>query len=137
VDDEASKTILYGAGSLHELKKRFEVYDRMGCGATDHSVGSCTHKDKGPKCFKCNEFGHIFTKCTKAEKKENIKSVNVVRAEDIQTIPVIINGSKVSALLDTGSDVNLTREDVVNAIGVTNLQETTRIFTGLGNVNQA
>jgi len=73
MDDEASKTILYEVDSLHELKKRFEVYDRMkekteksksfgkkeinkgkamkdrkrshcyGCGATDHSVGSCTH----------------------------------------------------------------------------------------------
>jgi len=163
VDDEASKTILYGVSNLHELKKRFEVYDRMkektekskssgkkevnkikavkdgkrlhcyGCGATDHSVGSCTHKDKGPKCFKCNEFGHISTKCTKAEKKESAESVNVIRAEDIQTVPVMINGSKVSALLDTGSDVNLIRKDVVDAIGVTNLQGTTRIFTGLGN----
>jgi len=100
--------------------KRSHCY---GCGETDHSVGSCTHKDKGPKCFKCNEFEHISTKCTKTEKKENTKSVNVVRAEDIQTVPVIINGSKVDALLDTGSNVNLIREEnVVNAIGIANLQ---------------
>jgi len=39
VDDEASKTILYGTGSLHELKKRFEVYDKMK-EKTEKSKGS-------------------------------------------------------------------------------------------------
>lgn len=62
------------------------------------------------------------------------KSVNIVRTTDIKTISVVINGIKIEALLDTGSDVNLIREDISMKIGNPELLPTNRVFMGLGNV---
>lgn len=164
-DNEASETILYGAMTLHELKRKFEVYDRMkertrneehdkekiaktdkqekidkklhcfGCGVTDHNVENCIHKDKGPKCFRYNRFGCIASICTKTGKTQsNQKSVNIIRTTDIKTISVVINGIKIEALLDTGSDVNLIREDISIKIENPELLPTNRVFMDLGNV---
>lgn len=46
----------------------------------------------------------------------------------------MINGIKIEALLDTGSDVNLIREDISMKIGNPELLPTNRVFMGLGNV---
>lgn len=46
----------------------------------------------------------------------------------------MINGIKLEALLDTGSDVNLMRENISMKIGNPELLPTNRVFMGLGNV---
>lgn len=46
----------------------------------------------------------------------------------------MINGIKIEALLDTGNDVNLIREDISMKIENPELLPTNRVFIGLGNV---
>ena len=41
------------------------------CGSKDgHKSIQCKFKDKGPKCFNCNNFGHISSECTERKNKE-------------------------------------------------------------------
>lgn len=48
----------------------------FACGSPNHAVKECPHKDKGPKCFRCDQFGHISSKCENPKrikkKKESI-----------------------------------------------------------------
>lgn len=106
------------------------------CGSTEHEVKNCTNADKGPKCFKCNNFGHIATKCPQGQQMESTTSgVNWVTSADDNCIPVNVAGLKYSALLDTGSDVNLMRKDVYEGIGQPKMNTTMRTLTGFGNTS--
>lgn len=178
-DDEVSKTVLYNSRTIRELKKNFEIYDRMKervqrkrtgkkshakadvrdakgtqskssskqmdktdkrycfhCGSAEHEVKSCPNADKGPKCFKCNQFGHIASKCSQDEKRESkTTTVNWVTSTDDKCVPVDIAGARYSALIDTGSDASLMRDDVYEKIGRPVMDRTTRTLTGLGNIS--
>lgn len=174
-DDKASKAVLYNSRTIRELKKNFEIYDRMRekmqrkkvgkknhakdakdvkvaqpksngkptdkkhcfhCGSAEHEVKNCSNTDKGPKCFKCNQFGHIAPKCPQARKKESkTADVNWVTSVDNRCVPVDVAGSRYSALIDTGSDASLMREDVYEKIGKPVIGHTTRTLTGLGNTS--
>lgn len=104
------------------------------CGSTEHIVQHCTNKDKGPRCFGCNEFGHISTACPKKSEEEVRKSVNCVRSADDKLVAVKINNVVCYALIDTGSDVNLIREDIFKKIARAKLYATRRVLTGFGNL---
>lgn len=91
------------------------------------------HKDEGPKCFRCDQFGHISTKCenlAKADKRED--KVNRVAADD-DTVVVRVNGSDIPAILDTGCFKTLLREDGYRKIGSPTIRPTARVFQGFGN----
>lgn len=83
------KSFLFDARDLQEFKRKlrsFEVQlnqlqqnnkendeqnqrnkcrnDRCpNCGDTSHSRETCPNSQKGPKCFRCNEFGHLAACC--------------------------------------------------------------------------
>ncbi|KYN50047.1 hypothetical protein ALC62_00074, partial [Cyphomyrmex costatus] len=174
-DEECNKTLLYNAETIRELKKCFEVYDRIkekgqqrktttkkdsakdntkdtakgqtkasaqpagkkhcfNCGSTEHDVKSCTNADKGPKCFKCNEYGHIASKCSKSQPEATMTTVNCISAND-KFVLINVAESTYGALIDTTSDVSLMRHDMYEKIGRPELSDTTRLFTGLGNVS--
>ncbi|XP_053971564.1 uncharacterized protein LOC128872660 [Hylaeus volcanicus] len=103
------------------------------CGSTVHSVKDCTNKDKGPKYFSCNDFGHISLKCPKKVETENRKSVNCVRSTDDKFVVVKISDVVCYALIDVGSDVSLIREDIFKKITGVKLRLTRRVLTGFGN----
>lgn len=44
------------------------------CGDKLHQMRNCPHKDKGPKCFVYNEFGHLSTSHTAKTPRINIIS---------------------------------------------------------------
>ncbi|XP_043276001.1 uncharacterized protein [Venturia canescens] len=169
-DDESNKQILYNSRSLKELKKNFELYDRMkersgrrkqppkeevksktykdkkddkqgtmkkircfGCGSKDHEVNNCPHKEKGPKCFKCDQFGHIAPKCEKVGKSSKRgESVNCVTMSG-EEVSVRLSNNEISALLDTGSVNTVLRNDEFRKISNAPLKRTERIFKGFGN----
>ena len=85
----------------------------FNCGSPDHKKAQCK---KTVKCFKCGEQGHISPNCAKSDqnKERNINThnqVNLVNKSIMEKI-VYMNQYKVNALIDTGSDVTLIREDI-------------------------
>lgn len=85
------------------------------CGSDSHKVNECPDKNKGPKCFSCNEFGHISSACSK---KDNVPKVNVIRRKHNVYLDVVVNGVVLNALFDTGSDISAVREDIAFAKGI-------------------
>ncbi|CAK1603490.1 unnamed protein product [Parnassius mnemosyne] len=135
-DSESNKSILYGASNLKEFRKKLDIYKSIkektqtrpsvstpfaknnkikrcfNCGDLDHQVPTCT---KGIKCFRCNEFGHTGTQCNnKGKKTLNIQKTDTKIKTDKEDKEletpykkIKINDVEITALIDTGSDVNL------------------------------
>lgn len=98
------------------------------CGEDGHLSAKCPRKEDGLECFACNEFGHRSTACPNKEKKAMVSKAKAV-GDMYKTIR--INDCVVSALIDTGCDLNLIREDAAECLEVkyTNDQES---LSGLG-----
>ncbi|XP_043506100.1 uncharacterized protein LOC122526637 [Polistes fuscatus] len=63
-----------------------------GCGSEAHSYRFCPDKEKGLKCFKCNNFGHIASHCNKSQQpSENKASINCVQSTT-DRVAIRING---------------------------------------------
>lgn len=45
-----------GMGNIEQQRCR-------NCGGKNHPIELCPHKNKGTRCFRCNEFGHIGKNC--------------------------------------------------------------------------
>lgn len=90
-----SKSFMYEAENLNIFKKKLTSYEMIqgrmkeaksnektddekkktvcyNCGEDSHLSSNCPAKDKGPKCFKCNGFGHKSPSCDKAPPKSNL-----------------------------------------------------------------
>lgn len=61
-------------------------------------------------------------------------TVSCINTTDDKFILVDIAGSKHRALIDTGSDVSLMRYDIYKDIDESELNQTIRVFMGLGNI---
>ena len=99
------------------------------CGNRDHETRACPDKEKGRKCFKCNEHGHLAPECTKGQDAGSGRGagsrVNRVdqaqfgeapRAANRKRKLISIKGVEMVSLIDSGSDYNLLREDVYKRI---------------------
>lgn len=62
-----------------KVKKRRDASDVAH--PVEHLASECPDKEKGPKCFKCNNFGHIAAKCEESD-KINTKKDNKVSERD-------------------------------------------------------
>ncbi|XP_071057610.1 uncharacterized protein [Onthophagus taurus] len=107
-------------------------------GIKGHKANACPDKNKGTKCFKCNRFRHISTKC-KSNNKDRLNvgstkhSVNVVEVVEENILKFNIDNIVMKALLDTGSDINAIREDIFQKyFSMINLEETSIAVKGLG-----
>lgn len=104
----------------------------FNCGLPDHLGRDCPTKESGPKCFKCGERGHIAAKCSK--KSTEVKASYVVSQVNQTKCnkEVIVNGHHIVALIDTGSDLCLMREDQYNDLGSPSLKHKETRFRGIG-----
>ena len=90
-------------------------------------------KNKGPKCFKFNLFGHKSRDCTKqtnAVDKQECNSVKQSCSKCHKT--VIVNGVEINALIDTGSDLSILRVDRFAKIGASNFNGQVTQFKSIG-----
>lgn len=103
------------------------------CGGTDgHKSAECEYKSQGRKCFRCNKFGHIAAKCPEKEARDSSVRVAAKTPASLKMKEVTIRGNKVEALLDTGCQLNLLRDDVYAEMGSPALKETSIVLTGFG-----
>ncbi|XP_076382074.1 uncharacterized protein LOC143260475 [Megalopta genalis] len=131
-DEEMNKTMLYGACSLHEMRKRLELFDRRKekmmkdkkpfIKKAEIEKKKIPHgkydKAKGLKCFNCNNFGHIAPNYPEGKKsKQSGAKVNSIQCNDGE-LRVSIDNVTCCALVDTGK---------------VRLNETSRTLTGFGN----
>lgn len=102
------------------------------CGGRNHLSADCPNKEKGIKCFKCGEHGHIAAKCVgKGSDVRGSCAVSEYRDEKYYK-NVYINNRCVIAMLDTGSDICLMREDCYARLNVPSLKENKTCFHGIG-----
>lgn len=103
------------------------------CGDTTHESVECPHKDRGPKCFRCNSFGHKSSSCTQSKSDS---SQNAMRTMSLQKYNVRkeieMNGHKLTALFDTGSDITVIRSDVVANKRIATYKAETNTVKGVG-----
>lgn len=94
--DQAGKSILYDAKKLDDLKTKLKVYETVhktkssslssgrckNCGSKSHQTDSCPDQQKGKRCFKCNNFGHVAKDCSGDTSNTKEKWVRSVSAAD-------------------------------------------------------
>ncbi|KYM97832.1 hypothetical protein ALC62_11471 [Cyphomyrmex costatus] len=67
-NDKSGDNAVSGKGALSDGKGSEERRDRgttrrcFSCGSKDHVSLNCPTKEKGVKCFGCNEYGHVASK---------------------------------------------------------------------------
>lgn len=92
--EKTEKSILYDAKNLDELKIKLKVYELMhkskasstvirckNCGSKSHQTDSCPDQQKGTRCFKCNNFGHVAKDCSGEGSTGKEKWVKTIREE--------------------------------------------------------
>lgn len=87
----------------------------VNCGGGDHQIDDCPHKNRGRKCFNCDQFGHISANCNMKKRNKNRndewtnRNGNEVMAErypkELQTSAEMQRDYE-AALGDHGSDVD-------------------------------
>lgn len=89
------KSPMYEATSLREFKKKLIAYEIQmhdspsnekpsslrcsNCGEF-HKNRECPHKDKGPRCFRCNLFGHRSNRCPSQEGNKTSPTINTIQS---------------------------------------------------------
>lgn len=100
-----------------------------------HTVDECRQKDL--ICNKCKQKGHKERRCTQSN--DNTREIK----HCVSTVPngsmhkrILINSNETDALVDTGSDVTLVREDFYRKLFPLPALRTSDIkLTGIGNVS--
>lgn len=111
------------------------------CGERNHMANVCPTKEKGYKCFKCNTYGHKSSDnaCKPEdlkkveEKKGETKRVMCVKKQNTKSMKrVMIGKNMVTALIDTGSDINIIRNIIFEKLNVTPIKGNKRELSGAG-----
>lgn len=84
------------------------------------------------KCFNCNEFVHKSAQCPK---KNHCNATLSERRRPKPEKTVDINGTGLTALIDTGSDISLIRSECYIRIGAPKLEKRSLQFRGIGGTN--
>ncbi|KAK9686888.1 Retroviral aspartyl protease [Popillia japonica] len=81
------------------------------CNELGHISTQCPKSQKIKKCYTCNQLGHVAANCTKKRQSEASGSAVLLASTAVPRITtwVKIGNTRMLALIDTGSDVNLIR----------------------------
>lgn len=114
-------------GQQQQNTKRLHCFN---CGEF-HTTSQCPNISKGPKCFKCNNFGHRSTDnmCPELNQKPNI---NIIMNRNRMKKIVQIDGIKIPAQINTGSDINVIQESAYTQYRLPKYQKTEIEFEGIG-----
>lgn len=131
--DNRNKSRQQHAAKDDETKKTStRVMRCYNCGERDHVGTNCPTKKQGTKCFKCGERGHVASKCS-SKLKENNENCAVFGVSGRKYYKdILLNDREVNALIDSGSNLSMIREDAYIALGSPHLQPTDLRFSGIG-----
>lgn len=102
-DAQTNKAILYLANNLSELKIMLEKYEKIKMNSVKPNRNMHTNKiitkeaEKNKlqnfnlqniKCYKCNEYGHYYTKCKKTKRESSSTCAVISVAKKITTITI-------------------------------------------------
>lgn len=104
----------------------------FNCGLRNHLSADCPTKVEGPKCFQCDERGHVASRCKEHKKVVRIVHVSEHANSKKYTKEVELNGCRVLALVDTGSDFCLLCSDKYIQLGCLTLTPKETRFRGIG-----
>ncbi|XP_025837022.1 uncharacterized protein LOC112906662 [Agrilus planipennis] len=105
--EDTIKRVSTGEKSRLGLQSVSNVKRCHMCGDKGHFKSECPNKQKGLKCFKCNEYGHIAIKCgSSVPKPTNTQKTNSISRNHTtkHTKEITITDVKLTALIDTVVD---------------------------------
>ena len=137
VEDAGSQRPTYGVGPGTEFRKEGALGNGSGalrcfvCGKMGHKAVDCWHKEKGVPgaraaesdskivCYICGVEGHKATTCPgkkEAQKGANVKQINHVKVEGVEETIVQgrVNGRRANLLLDSGAQITIVPEEMVD-----------------------
>lgn len=101
-----------------------------------HPTNDCPNKERGPKCFRCNRFGHKSTACSQTKPEERAR-MNIMRAFHRPTTEIKLNDRKVLAHVDSQSDFTVVRENLLKDKRIpTKLRKCSEEVKGVGGSTQ-
>lgn len=92
---------VHKSGSDSQRVNVVRCYSR---GKVAHVSRDCPDKSKGTKCFLCQNFGHKSLNCPKRSTRNKVNYIEM-KSKDHKTMK--INNIKLTALIDTGTNLNL------------------------------
>lgn len=124
------------ANGVSDRRSVAQVKRCHNCGVQGHLAIKCPAKSRGAKCFGCGEFGHIAARCSK--NKNAVKEVSDISKSGYcnkYLKDIKIRNKKLVALIDTGSDLSLMREDEYQKLGSPEMIRQEIVFRGVGSEN--
>ncbi|XP_041787431.1 uncharacterized protein LOC121602736 [Anopheles merus] len=112
----------------------------LNCGVMGHMVRNCPEQRSGPRCFQCNEFGHRANQCGQRNKQQPGTSANLINhvQAELPTKMVQLGGKNIKAVIDTGSEVSIVRQDTFQDLGCVQqrIEQSIQQLRGFGGIIQ-
>lgn len=104
------------------------------CRGQNHVSANCPTREEGVKCFRCGERRHVTAKCAGKASVEKISCMVSWYCDDKCYKDVFINTRRISAMIDTSSDMCLMRAECHGKLNAP-LRKNKIYFRGVGSNN--